>query len=98
MYNNLSLSHDIDPDSNFFSDVFNCDIYILGLLNEILHDNNAPTKGLSCLHLNMRSLGQNFNSLTNFYLFQSIIKFQLLAFLKLGYEIHCMPLTWMDTT
>lgn len=35
-HKNLDLSSDLDPDSNFFSDSFNCDYYIENSLNEML--------------------------------------------------------------
>ena len=64
-YNNLLLSRNIDPDSNFYSDICSCDYYTEGVLSKIIQDKFAYSEDLSFLHLNILSLGQNFDSLTN---------------------------------
>ena len=64
-YKNLSLFHSIDPDSNFYSDVCDCNYYTEGAFNEIIQNNLAFSESLSSIHLNIRSLGCYFNSLTN---------------------------------
>jgi hypothetical protein len=50
-YTNLSLSHDINPDSNFFSDTFNCEYYTESGLNGFLHENALNTEGLSFISI-----------------------------------------------
>ena len=64
-YTNLSLSHDINPDSNFFSDTFNCEYYTESSLNGLIHENALNTEGLSLFHINIRSIRCNFSRLTN---------------------------------
>ena len=64
-YKNLSLSQNTDPDSNFYSDICSCDYYTEGGLSKIIQDKFAYSEDLSFLHLNIRSLGRNFDSLTN---------------------------------
>ena len=53
----LALSSDLDPDSNFYSNAFNCDYYVEHKLNEILAKEipNNPESS-SFFHLNIRSL------------------------------------------
>ena len=62
----LALSSDLDPDSNFYSNAFNCDCYVEHKLNEILAKEipNNP-ESLSFFQLNIRSLTRNFENLTN---------------------------------
>jgi hypothetical protein len=67
-YKNLSLSQNIDPDSNFYSDICSCDYYTESGLSKTIQDNCAYSEDLSFFHLNIRSLGRNFDSLTNLLL------------------------------
>jgi hypothetical protein len=47
-YKGLSLSNNLDSDSNFFSDVFNCDFYTENTFNDImLQDNFYNCENLS---------------------------------------------------
>jgi hypothetical protein len=40
-YKNLSLSQNIDPDSNFYSDICSCDYYTESGLSKTMQDNCA---------------------------------------------------------
>ena len=63
-YKGLSLSNNLDPDSNFFSDVFNCDFYTENTFNDMLQDHFCNCENLSLIHFNIRSIGRNFENLT----------------------------------
>ena len=63
-YKGLSLSNNLDPDSNFFSDVFNCDFYTENTFNDMLQDKFCNCENLSLIHFNIRSIGRNFENLT----------------------------------
>ena len=84
-YTNLSLSHDINPDSNFFSDTFNCEYYTESGLNGFLHENALNTEGLSLFHINIRSIRRNFSRLTN-----------LLASINNKFSIIGISETWLQ--
>ena len=88
-YTNVSLSHDINPDSNFFSDTFNCEYYTESGLNGLIHENASNTEGLSLFHINNRNIRCNFSRLT--------INSRLLVSLKPGCKIHHILLTLKDT-
>ena len=63
---NLSLtrSDDTDPDVNFCTDDVHCDYYIEDKFNEMLRNDNLCDEDFSLLHLNIRSLQRNLNSLS----------------------------------
>ena len=65
-YTNLSLSHYIIPDSDFFSVTFNCEYHTEIGLNGFIHENALNTEGLSLFHINIRSIRCNFSTLTIF--------------------------------
>ena len=82
---NLSLtrSDDIDPDVNFCTDDVHCDYYIEDKFNEMLRNDNLCDEDFSLLHLNIRSLQRNLNSLS-ILLTCLNIKFSLIGILRLG--------------
>ena len=84
-YKNLSLSQNIDPDSNFYSDICSCDYYTEGGLSKIIQDKFAYSEDLSFLHLNIRSLGRNFDNLTN-----------LLSLINHKFSIIGISETWLQ--
>ena len=57
----------MDPDSNFYSNAFNCDYYVEHKLNEILAKDipNNPESLSFFFYLNIRSLTRNFENLTD---------------------------------
>ena len=65
-YKKFSLFSDDDPDANFFSELADCEYYIEGKFNEMLQQKNilGVNNCLSLLHLNIRSLHRNLDSLT----------------------------------
>ena len=65
-YKKFSLCSDHDPDANFFSELADCEYYIEEKFNEMLQQKNilGANNCLSLLHLNIRSLHRNLDSLT----------------------------------
>ena len=62
---NLALYNDLDPDSYFCFDKFNCEHFTESNFNEAL-ENAKTSANLNCLtflHLNIRSLNRNFDDL-----------------------------------
>ena len=62
---NLALYNDLDPDSYFCFDKFNCEYFTESNFNEAL-ENAKTSANLNCLtflHLNIRSLNRNFDDL-----------------------------------
>ena len=62
---NFSNSGLIDPDANFYRDVYNCNYYTEHKFNEKLHNENR-SNDLSFLHINIRSLSRNFDAFSLF--------------------------------
>ncbi|CAB3982666.1 Hypothetical predicted protein [Paramuricea clavata] len=65
LHKNLTLSSNLDPDSNFRDEKFNCDFFNECSLNNLLLNSSQNTNHLSFMHLNIRSLNCNLNSLQN---------------------------------
>ena len=65
-YKKFSLCSDQDPDANFFSELPDCEYYIEDKFNDMLQQKNisGANNCLSILHLNIRSLHRNLDSLT----------------------------------
>ena len=63
---NFHITSLLDPDTNFYSDVDNCDYYTEHKFNEKLHSHEGNSNYLSLFHLNIRSLTRNFDDLSNF--------------------------------
>ena len=65
-YKKFSLCSDHDPDANFLSELVDCEYYIEENFNEMLHQKNIleVSNCLSLLHVNIRSLHRNLDSLT----------------------------------
>ena len=65
-YKKFSLSSHHDPDANFFTELVDCEYYTEENFNEMLHQKNIleVNNCLSLLHLNIRSLHRNLDSLT----------------------------------
>ena len=84
---NLSLtrSDDIDPDVNFCSDDVHCDYYIEDKFNEMLRNDNLCDEDFSLLHLNIRSLQRNLNSLSI-----------LLTCLNIKFSLIGVSETWLN--
>lgn len=62
----LAISNDLDPDSNFYSKSRSCSYYTEQKLNNLLTAQNVMnSSSLSFLHLDMRSLSHNLDSLNN---------------------------------
>ena len=75
-YNNqksLTLSRNLDPDSNFSGDSLNCvlnlNFYTENSLNNMLSNKTTNMNCLSFMHLNMRSLCRNLNQLQQLLVF-----------------------------
>jgi hypothetical protein len=62
---NLTLTHNIDSDSNFSNETLNCDFYTECSLINTLSDKKTNQCCLSVMHLNIRSLGRNQDCLQN---------------------------------
>ena len=64
-YKKFSLCSDHDPGANFFSQLADCGYYIEEKFNKMLQQKNisGANNCLSLLHLNIRSLHRNLNSL-----------------------------------
>ena len=84
---NLSLtrSDDIDPDVNFCTDDVHCDYYIEDKFNEMLRNDNLCDEDFSLLHLNIRSLQRNLNSLSI-----------LLTCLNIKFSLIGVSETWLN--
>ena len=65
-YKKFSLSRHHDPDANFLTELVDCEYYTEENFNEMLHQKNIleVNNCLSLLHLNIRSLHRNLDSLT----------------------------------
>lgn len=74
----LTLSGDLDPDSNFYPDSNCCNYYIEDQFNEMFRQRDHEGNNFSILHLNIRSLQSNFNNLTDF-LSNLDIKFSIIG-------------------
>jgi hypothetical protein len=87
-YNNqksLTLSRNLDPDSNFSGDSLNCDFYTENSLNNMLSNKTTNMNCLSFMHLNMRSLRRNRNQLQ-----------QLLASINNMFSVIGISETWLQ--
>ena len=65
-YKKFSRCSHNDPDANFFSELVDCEYYTEENFNEMLHQKDIleANNCLSLLHLNIRSLHRNLDSLT----------------------------------
>ena len=84
---NFSLSKDIDPDFNFYSQAINCKYYSEGNFNKLLAKNVNNNAKLSLLHLNICSISRKLDNLTNF-----------LGNLALDFSIIGLTETWLDNS
>ena len=64
-HRSLALSSDLDPDLNFFYDSNESDYYTEDQFNNQFFKKMPNTQCLSFLHLNIRNLSRNIDSLTN---------------------------------
>ena len=64
-HRSLALSSDLDPDLNFFFDSNESDYYTEDQFNDQFIKKMPSTQCLSFLHLNIRNLSRNIDSLTN---------------------------------
>ena len=85
-YKKFSLSSHHDPDANFFTELVDCEYYTEENFNEMLHQKNIleVNNCLSLLHLNIRSLHRNLDSLTT-----------LLKNLELRFSFIGITETWL---
>ena len=84
----LTLANDLDPDSNFYSDLNSCDYLVEDQFNDILNCKVRNKEYFSSLHLNIRSLQANLDGLTN-----------LLSNLNMDFSVIAVTETWIrDTT
>ena len=85
-YKKFSLSSHHDPDANFFTELVDCEYYTEENFNEMLHQKNISEVNncLSLLHLNIRSLHRNLDSLTT-----------LLKNLELRFSFIGITETWL---
>ena len=65
LHRSLALSSDLDPDLNFFYDSNESDYYTEDQFNDQFLKKMPNTQCLSFLHLNIRNLSRNIDSLTN---------------------------------
>ena len=65
LHRSLALSSDLDPDLNFFYDSNESDYYTEDQFNNQFFKKMPNTQCLSFLHLNIRNLSRNIDSLTN---------------------------------
>ena len=85
-YKKFSLCSHHDPDANFFTELVDCEYYTEENFNEMLHQKNIleVNNCLSLLHLNIRSLHRNLDSLTT-----------LLKNLELRFSFIGITETWL---
>lgn len=83
-HKNFSLCKELDPDSNFFSELGNCEYYIEDKFNDLLLQKKFDNNCLSLLHINIRSLQRNLHGLTN-----------LLENLELKFSFIGITETWL---
>ena len=87
-HKNLTLSSNLDPDSNFHNEKFNCDFFNECSLNNLLLNSSQNTSHyLSFMHLNIRSLNCNLNSLQN-----------LLARINNPFSVIGISETWLQNS
>ena len=60
-----TLANDLDPDSNFYSNLNYCDYLVENQFNDILNNKVRNKEHFSKFHLNIRSLQANLDGLTN---------------------------------
>ena len=92
-YNNFSLCKDNDPDVNFYLENGSCEYYTEDSFKNMLAENQSRLNlkcgtletGLSFLHMNIRSLSNKFDKLTNF-----------LGQLRVKFPIIGISETWLD--
>ena len=73
-YKNFSLCKDNDPDMNFYLENSSCEYYTEDSFNNMLAEEQSRLNlncsnlesGLSYLHMNIRSISNKFDKLTNF--------------------------------
>ena len=85
IHTNLSLCKDIDPDSNMFSELGNCEYYVEEQFNDLLQKRKIDNNRSSFMHVNARSLQCNLNGLTN-----------LLATVNLRFSFIGITETWLQ--
>ena len=85
MHTNLSLCKDIDPDSNMFSELGNCEYYVEEKFNDLLQKRKIDNNRSSFMHVNARSLQCNLSGLTN-----------LLATVNLRFSFIGITETWLQ--
>ena len=61
----LTLANDLDPDSNFYSNLNSCDYLVKNQFNNILNNKVGNKEHFSLFHLKITSLQANFDGLTN---------------------------------
>jgi hypothetical protein len=64
-YRRLTLTNDLDPDSNFNVGSNSCNYFVEDEFNEMMKNNVNNKNHLSLLHLNIRSLNANLEKLTD---------------------------------
>ena len=96
-FKNFSLCKDNDPDTNFYSNSFDCEYYteisfnnmlaeIKNRLNfNIYNDRNSFSNNLSFLHLNIRSIKNKIDNFSNF-----------LGRLNIKFPVIGISETWLD--
>ena len=94
-YKNFGLREDNDPNVNFYLENSSCEYYTEDYLNNMLAENQSRLiinlkcstleTGLSVLHMNIRSLSNKFDKLTNF-----------LGQLRVKFPIIGISETWFD--
>ena len=90
---NFSLCKDNDPDVNFYLQSSSCEYYTEDSFKNMLAENQSRLNlkcgtletGLSFLHMNIRSLSNKFDKLTNF-----------LGQLRVKFTIIRISETWLD--
>ena len=82
---NLTLTHNIDPDSNFPNETLNCDFHTKCSLINTLSDAQINQYYLSVMHLNICSLGRNLDCLQN-----------LISSLNFMFSVMGISETWLQ--
>ena len=91
-YKNFSLCKDNDPDANFYLENSSCEYYTEDSFKNMLAENQSRLNlkcstletGVSFLHMNIRSLSNKFDKLTNF-LGQLRVKFTIIGYCGLQF-------------
>ena len=92
-YKNFSLCKDNDPDINFYLENSSCEYYTEDSFNNMLAEEQSRLNlicsnlesGLSFLHMNIRSISNKFDKLTNFF-----------SQLRVKFPIVGISETWLD--